>query len=208
NFDNWSIPESSLSSIYSSTCTPCEDTICEGYNTTCGGGGFFPFGFQGIVQGAGTAFYGFVGFDVIATLGEEVINPRRDIPLSIIVSLTVVFLSYFGISSIATLCLHHWPPWAVIIIQIGAFFGLFASLLGALIPLPRVIWAMASDGLLFKVLSRIQPRFKTPMIATVLSGTLAAIMAAVFNLKALVDLMSIGTLLGYTMVSICILILR
>ncbi|CAB4057572.1 metK [Lepeophtheirus salmonis] len=98
--------------------------------------------------------------------------------------------------------------WAVIIIQIGAFFGLFASLIGALIPLPRVIWAMASDGLVFKFLSKVHLKFQTPIYATLISGSIAAIMAAIFNLQSLVDLMSIGTLLGYTMVSTCILILR
>uniref|UniRef100_A0A0K2U7Y3 Solute carrier family 7 (Cationic amino acid transporter, y+ system), member 2 [Ciona intestinalis] n=1 Tax=Lepeophtheirus salmonis TaxID=72036 RepID=A0A0K2U7Y3_LEPSM len=227
NFENWNISMEELKNNYTNDCPLCtEENNCvsEEYDTVCGSGGFFPYGFSGIIKGAGTAFYGFVGFDVIATLGEEVINPKRDIPLSIILALLCVFISYFGVSSIVTLCLPYFMQdsdaplpkvfesiglnWAVIIIQIGAFFGLFASLIGALIPLPRVIWAMASDGLVFKFLSKVHLKFQTPIYATLISGSIAAIMAAIFNLQSLVDLMSIGTLLGYTMVSTCILILR
>jgi len=99
----------------------------------------------------------------------------------------------------------HWAAW---IIKIGAIMGLTASLIGAMIPLPRIVWAMASDGLMFKPLAYVHPKFQTPFISTLIAGLLFGILAAVFDLIELVDLMSIGTLLAYTMVSACVMLLR
>ncbi|KAK7073298.1 High affinity cationic amino acid transporter 1, partial [Halocaridina rubra] len=94
------------------------------------------------------------------------------------------------------------------IVSIGALFGFSASLFGAILPMPRVIYAMAEDGILFRFLSRIHKRFKTPAIATMLSGLLAGLMAMFFNLESLVDMMSIGTLLAYTIVALSVIMLR
>ena len=77
-----------------------------------------------------------------------------------------------------------------------------------MIPLPRIIYAKAKDGLVFRFLAYIHPRFQTPVIATAISGAMAAILGAIFDLESLVDMMSIGTLLAYTLVAVSVLILR
>lgn len=94
------------------------------------------------------------------------------------------------------------------IVSIGAIFALTTSLLGAMFPLPRVLYAMGKDGVIFKFFAKVHPKTQTPLVATVVSSSLAAVMALAFDLQQLIDMMSIGTLMAYTIVAICVLVLH
>jgi solute carrier family 7 (cationic amino acid transporter), member 3 len=189
-----------------------------------GEGGFMPYGIAGVMAGAAKCFYGFVGFDCVATAGEEARNAKRNIPLAVIFTLVICVIIYILISIVLTMMWPYYDQdpeaplphifqqigWTEIkwIVSIGAIFALFSSLLGALYSLPRVLYAMSNDGVLFRFMSRVHPKTKTPVVATLLSGFFSAVMAALFSLQQLVDMLSIGTLLAYTIVAISVLVLR
>ncbi|XP_074654792.1 high affinity cationic amino acid transporter 1-like [Tubulanus polymorphus] len=186
--------------------------------------GFFPFGFRGVMSGAATCFYAFVGFDTIATSGEEAKEPSKNIPLAILATLVICFVAYFGVSAVITLMIPYFELsstaplpkvfaqtgvfGAEYVIAIGGMCGLVAAMMGSIFPLPRIIYSMAKDGLVFRFLAYVNPTTSTPFIATLVAGFLAALLATLLELQSLIEMMSIGTLMAYTVVAVSVLILR
>ncbi|DAA19415.1 TPA: solute carrier family 7 (cationic amino acid transporter, y+ system), member 3-like [Bos taurus] len=189
-----------------------------------GSGGFAPFGFEGILQGAATCFYYFFGIDAVATKGVEAINPRRSIPWSIMITIFICFLAYSGVSAALTLMvpyhqiqphdplpqaiLHSWWLPARYFVAIGTLCALISRLYSSMFRTPPLIYTMAEDGLLFRVLTRIHVRTGTRVMAIMSAGNLTGLMALLFTFTNLVDLVSVGTLLVYSLVAFSILVLR
>ncbi|RZF40700.1 hypothetical protein LSTR_LSTR007991 [Laodelphax striatellus] len=186
--------------------------------------GFLPYGFSGVISGAATCFYAFVGFDSIATSGEEAKNPSFSIPVATILSLSIVCFGYVHVSGVLTLVIPYSQieptsalssafgslhlPWAQMFIGVGALCGMTTTLLGSLFALPRCMYAMAQDGLLFSCFGHVNKSTQVPLLNLAVSGVLTAIIALLFDLEKLVEFMSIGTLLAYTIVSASVITLR
>ena len=176
------------------------------------------------MAGASTCFYAFVGYDTIAASGEEAQQPSKNIPTAILVTLAICFMCYFGISAIITLMVpfSQLSPSATLprvfgqrdiigaefVIAFGGLCGLTASMLGSLFPLPRLVYSMAQDGLLFRWLGLVYTRTNTPFIATWITGIVAAVLALLLDLNSLIEMMSTGTLMAYSLIAVSVLLLR
>ncbi|KAM4827811.1 cationic amino acid transporter 4 isoform 1-T3 [Thomomys bottae] len=187
-------------------------------------GGFAPFGFSGVMAGTATCFYAFVGFDVIAASSEEAQNPRRAVPMAIAISLGLAAGAYILISTVLTLMVpwHSLDPdsaladafyrrgysWAGFIVAAGSICAMNTVLLSNLFSLPRIVYAMAADGLFFQMFARVHPRTQVPVVGILVFGVLMALLALLLDLEALVQFLSIGTLLAYTFVATSIIVLR
>lgn len=191
---------------------------------SAGEGGFLPFGITGVIAGAGTCFFAFVGFDGIAATAEEVKNPRKAIPNSILWTSGIIFITYCCMATIQTLIWPYWDQkqaaplpyiferldmqfakWTVLV---GVLAGLSTSFVGGFLPLPRILYAMARDGVIYRILSVVSKRFKVPFVATIVGGILIACLASLLEIDQLADMLSIGTLAAYSLVSISVLLLR
>uniref|UniRef100_A0A3P9BT57 Solute carrier family 7 member 4 n=1 Tax=Maylandia zebra TaxID=106582 RepID=A0A3P9BT57_9CICH len=187
-------------------------------------GGFAPYGMSGILAGSATCFYAFVGFDVIASSSEEAKNPQKAVPIATAISLGLAATAYILVSTVLTLMVpwHTLDPnsaladaffrrgysWAGIVVAVGSICAMNTVLLCNLFSLPRIVYAMAEDGLFFSIFARVNPITKVPVNAILVFGILMATMALIFDLEALVQFLSIGTLLAYTFVAASVIVLR
>ncbi|XP_042485576.1 cationic amino acid transporter 2, vacuolar-like isoform X1 [Macadamia integrifolia] len=186
--------------------------------------GYFPYGVNGMLAGSATVFFAFIGFDSVASTAEEVKNPQRDLPLGIGIALSICCILYMLVSvvivglvpyygmdpdtPISSAFASHGMQWAVYIITAGAVTALCSNLMGSILPQPRILMAMARDGLLPAFFSHVNKRTQVPVNGTIMTGICAAILAFVMDVSQLAGMVSVGTLLAFTIVAISILILR
>lgn len=182
------------------------------------------FGASGIVAGAALVFFAYIGFDVVATTAEEAKNPKRDIPLGILGSLVICTILYIAISlvligmvpytkldpsaSLAKAFTMVGKPWMAVIISAGAVAGLTTVVLTMMIGATRVIFAMSRDHLLPPVLSKVSSRTRVPYVITIIVMITDGLAAALVPPGILDEMVNIGTLLAFVMVSIGIIVLR
>ncbi|OWM73176.1 cationic amino acid transporter 2, vacuolar [Punica granatum] len=186
--------------------------------------GYFPFGVDGMLAGSATVFFAYIGFDSVASTAEEVKNPQRDLPLGIGFALSICCALYMMVSvvvvglvpyyamdpdtPISSAFASHGMQWAAIIVTIGAVTALCSTLMGSLLPQPRILMAMARDGLLPSFFSEVNKRTQVPIKSTIATGFGAATLAFFMDVSQLAGMVSVGTLLAFTMVAISVLILR
>ena len=186
---------------------------------------FLPFGVGGVMKGAAYVFFAYIGFDSVSTHAEEARNPQRDVPIGIITSLGLCTILYILVAAVLTGMVPYTEididaPVAAafasrglgvahFIISLGAVIGITSVLLVLLLSQARVLLAMARDGLIPReFFAAVHPRFRTPHKATILTGILVAIVAAVFPLRLLAELVNIGTLMAFVMVCAAVMIMR
>ena len=185
---------------------------------------FSPFGFHGIIAGAFTVFFAFIGFDSVTTASEEAKNPKRDIPIGIIGSLAFGALFYMSVAVVLTgmaptpLVNPDTPLASALeavhlnglaqLMSLGAVLGTASVILTSLYGQARIFYVMARDGLLPKAVAAIHPRFHTPARMTMATGVIVAILAGLVPLDDLLSLVNIGTFGAFILVCIGVIILR
>jgi APA family basic amino acid/polyamine antiporter len=186
---------------------------------------FLPYGMSGVLGAAGVIFFAYIGFDSVSTHAEEAKNPSRDVPIGILSSLAVCTVLYIAVTlvitgmlpytelslnaPIANAFVHNGLHAASAIITVGALTGITSVLLVMLLSQPRVLLAMARDGLLPEgFFGAVHPRFRTPHKATILTGIFAAVTSAFLPLEALGHMVSIGTLFAFVVVCAAVWIMR
>jgi APA family basic amino acid/polyamine antiporter len=186
---------------------------------------FMPNGWQGVLTGGAIVFFSYIGFDAVSTAAEECKNPKRDLPLGILLSLGICALLYISVSLVLTGIQHYssfkGDPAPVAsalrhiglvnvqrIVAVGAAIGMGAVLLAFQLGQARIWFAMARDGLLPRAFARVHPKFRTPHFATLMAGILTGIPAGLFDIGTLGDLTNIGTLFAFILVSVSVLVLR
>ncbi|TVU48932.1 hypothetical protein EJB05_00218 [Eragrostis curvula] len=187
-------------------------------------GGFFPYGINGMLAGSATVFFAYIGFDSVASTAEEVKNPQRDLPVGIATALSICCSLYMLVSvvivglvpyfamdpdtPISSAFAKHGMHWAMYLVTSGAVLALCSTLMGSILPQPRILMAMARDGLLPSFFCDVNKKTQVPVKSTIVTGICAATLAFFMDVSQLAGMVSVGTLLAFTIVAVSILILR
>ncbi len=188
--------------------------------------GFGRYGWSGMLRAAAVVFVSYLGFDAVATLAQDTRNPQRNVPIGILGSLGVVSLLYVAVSLVLTglvsyqmldsasplsVALRGGGPalsWLSPIVDLAAVVGLGSVVLVVMLAQPRILMAMGHDGLVPPVFARVHPRFHTPHWGTLICGLSVAVLAGLFPISILVQLVSVGTLIVFMAVAVSVIVLR
>lgn len=187
---------------------------------------FAPFGFGGVSTAAGIIFFSYIGLDAVSTAGEEVKNPRRNMPLAIMIALVTVTAIYIAVAVVAVagqpfrefkgqeaglaaiLEKVTGSSWPGTVLAAGAVISIFSVTLVIMYGQTRILFAMGRDGMLPPLFHRVNTRTLTPVPATIITATVVAVLAAVLPINFLAEMTSIGTLVAFLVVSVGVIILR
>ncbi|MGH3463486.1 MAG: amino acid permease [Kribbellaceae bacterium] len=187
---------------------------------------FTPFGLSGITTAAGIIFFSYIGLDAVSTAGEEVKNPRRTMPLAILIALVTVTTLYILVSVVAVAA-QPYPEfdgqeaglaailedvtgstWPATLLAAGAVISIFSVTLVVLYGQTRILFAMARDGMLPELFHKVNPRTLTPVPNTIIVAVVIALLAGLIPINFLAEMTSIGTLVAFLVVSIGVMVLR
>ncbi|WP_029906166.1 amino acid permease [Prevotella sp. 10(H)] len=189
-------------------------------------GEFGHYGWSGILRGAGVVFYAYLGFDALSTAAQEARNPQKDMPKGILISLLVCALLYVAVTAVLTGIVNYKEldvpapialaidstgnglSWLSPFIKLGAIAGLSSVILVMMLGQSRIYYAISKDGLLPKTFSKVHSKHGVPHNATIFASIITGIFAGLFPLHVLSELVSIGTLMAFTIVCISIVVLR
>jgi len=187
-------------------------------------GEFGQFGISGIFRGAAVMFFAYIGFDAVSTAAQEARNPERDMPIGILASLFFCTVIYIAVAVVLIGIVPYRRlnvpdpiavgidatglTWFSPVVKISALFGLFSTMLVQLLGQARIFYSMSRDGLLPPLFGRVHPRFRTPHLSTLLTGSATAVAAGLLPIGVLSQLVSIGSLLAFLLVCVGVLVLR
>lgn len=185
---------------------------------------FMPFGFSGVAQGAAVVFFAVFGYDTLTTAAEEARAPQRDVPRAVLLSLVVALTLYIAMSLVLTGIVRYDTldnpapvataftslglPWVAFVVSLAAVAGIASVMLAFLLACARIWFAMSRDGLLPAWFAKLHPRFHTPYRPTLIAGALTALVAALYPIKEVAELVNIGTLSAFVVICSAIIVLR
>jgi APA family basic amino acid/polyamine antiporter len=189
-------------------------------------GEFGHYGWSGVARGAAVVFFAYIGFDAVSTAAQEARNPQKDMPVGILSSLAICTVLYILMALVMTGLAHYTElnvphpvfvaidkagpalHWLTYFINIGAILGLASVVLVMLMGQPRIFFSMSRDGLLPATFGKVHRKFQTPYVTTIVTGVVAAVVAGLFPIALLGELVSIGTLLAFVIVCFGVMVLR
>jgi basic amino acid/polyamine antiporter, APA family len=187
---------------------------------------FAPFGLAGITSAAGIIFFSYIGLDAVSTAGEEVKDPRRTLPLAILIALVVVTTLYVAVSVVAVAAQKYTDfegqeaglaailedvtgsTWPGTVLAAGAVISIFSVTLVVIYGQTRILFAMSRDGMLPELFHKVNPRTLTPVPNTIIVAVVIALLAGLIPINFLAEMTSIGTLVAFLVVSIGVMVLR